>query len=142
MKIVPPQPHEDVPKFLSACDITCCPKIDCEENRAAFPIKVVEYLSMGLPTVCSSVGGISYIIEDEIDGFLVKPSDVNDLEKTLEGIILNPERAREIGENGRRKAEKEYSFDAIKKTVKEAVKGIIQTRERTIRKEQKSRRSP
>lgn len=126
VKIVPPQPHEDIPKFLSACDITCCPKIDCEENRAALPIKVVEYMSMGLPTVCSSVGGISYIIEHAVGGFLVKPGDLNDLEKTLEWVISNPECAKKVGKNGRRKAVKEYNFDAIENKVREAMKAIME----------------
>ena len=123
--VVPPQPHEQVPNFLSACDILCCPKIDCKINRAAHPIKVVEYLSMGLPTVCSSVGGITYTIEDGVDGFLVKPGDVKDLEDKLEWIILNPERSKEIGENGRKKAIEKYSYEAIENTIKRAISEII-----------------
>lgn len=123
--LLPPQPHEDVPRFLSACDITCCSKIDCEINRAAHPIKVVEYLSMGLPTVCSSVGGITYTIKDGVDGFLVKPGDVKDLEEKLEWIILNPERSKAIGENGRKKVIGKYSFEAIENTIKESIKEII-----------------
>jgi glycosyltransferase involved in cell wall biosynthesis len=123
--IVPPQPHEEVPKFLSACDITCCPKIDCAINRAANPIKVVEYLSMGLPTVCSAIGGIVDTIEDGVDGILVKPGDVNDLEEKLEWIIQNLERAKEIGENGRKKAIEKYSYEAIEDTIKRAISGIV-----------------
>lgn len=128
--MVPPQAHEDVPKFLSACDVTCCPKIDCEMNRAANPIKVVEYLSMGVPTVASAVGGITDTIEDRVDGFLVKPGDVKDLEEKLEWIILNPERAKEIGENGRRTAIEKYSFEAIEDTVKEAISEIVDRNKR------------
>ena len=123
--IVPPQPHEHVPKFLSACDITCCPKIDCAINRAANPIKVVEYLSMGLPTVCSAVGGIIDTIEDGVDGFLVKPGDVKDLEEKLEWIILNPELAKEIGEKGRKTAIDKYSYEAIENTIEQAISEII-----------------
>ena len=123
--MVPPQPHEDIPRFLSACDITCCPKIDCEINSAANPIKVPEYLSMGLPTVCSAVGGIVDTIEDGVDGFLVKPGDVKDIEEKLEWIILNPERAKEIGENGRKTAIENYSFEAIEDTIKESIIEII-----------------
>jgi glycosyltransferase involved in cell wall biosynthesis len=123
--LVPPQPHEEVPKFLSACDITCCPKIDCAINRAANPIKVVEYLSMGLPTVCSAIGGITDTIEDGADGFLVKPGDVKDLEEKLEWIILNPERAKEIGENGRKTAIEKYSYEAIENTIRKAISEIM-----------------
>jgi glycosyltransferase involved in cell wall biosynthesis len=123
--LIPSQPHEEVPKFLSAFDVLCCPKIDCEVNSAANPAKVVEYLSMGLPTVASAVGGITDTIEDGVDGFLVKPDDVKDLEEKLEWVILNPELAKEIGENGRRTAIEKYSYGAIEDTIREAISEII-----------------
>jgi glycosyltransferase involved in cell wall biosynthesis len=123
--LIPSQSHERVPRFLSAFDILCCPKIDCEINRAANPVKVPEYLSMGLPTVCSAVGGIIDTIEDGVDGFLIKPGDVKDLEEKLEWIILNPERAKEIGENGRRTVIEKYSYEAIESTIRQAVRGIV-----------------
>ncbi|RCV66152.1 Glycosyltransferase involved in cell wall bisynthesis [Methanophagales archaeon] len=119
------QPHEEVPKFLSAFDVLCCPKIDCEINRAANPVKVVEYLSMGLPTVCSAVGGITDTIEDGVDGLLVKPGDVNDLEDKLEWIILNPKRSKEMGENGRKTAIEKYSYEAIEDTIRQAISEIV-----------------
>ena len=122
---IPQQPHEGIPKYLSACDIACSPKIDCAENRAANPAKVVEYLSMGLPAVCSAVGGIVDMIEAGVDGFLVKPGDVKDLEEKLEWIILNPEHSREIGENGRRSAIEKYSYGAIKDTIRQAISEIV-----------------
>jgi glycosyltransferase involved in cell wall biosynthesis len=95
------------------------------DNRAANPVKEVEYLSMGLPTVCSAVGGINDTIEDGVDGFLVKPGDVKDLEEKLKWIILNPELAKKIGENGRRKAIKRYSYEAVEDTIRQAIRGII-----------------
>jgi glycosyltransferase involved in cell wall biosynthesis len=94
-------------------------------NRAANPAKVVEYLSMGLPTVCSSVGGIIDTIEYGVDVFLVKPGDVKDLEEKLEWIISNPERAKEIGENGRKTATEKYSFEAIEDTIKQAIGAVV-----------------
>ena len=127
--LIPSQLHEDVPKFLSAFDILCCPKIDCEINRATNPVKVPEYLSMGLPTVCSSFDWITNIIEDGGNGFLVKPGDVKDLEQKLEWIILNPERSREIGKNGRRAALEKYSFDTIENTIRQSIKEAMTTRE-------------
>ena len=128
--LISSQLHEEVPKFLSAFDILCCPKIDCEVNRAANPVKVPEYLSMGLPTVCSSVGGITDTIEDGIDGLLVKPGDVRDLEEKLEWIILNPERAKEIGGNGRKTAIEKYSYEAIEDAIRQAISEIINMKKR------------
>ena len=122
---IPPVLHAEVPDFLSACDILCSPKIDCEANRAANPIKVVEYLSMGLPTVCSSIGEVSLIIQDKDNGFLTEPGDVKDLEETLEWVILSPERAKAIGENGRKTAIEKYSSKALQDTIWQAICEIV-----------------
>lgn len=124
--LIPAQPHEEVPKFLSAFDILCCPKIDCEANRAANPVKVPEYLSMGLPAVCSAVGGITDTIEDGVDGLLVKPGDVKDLEEKLEWVILNPKRAKEIGANGRKTAIEKCSSKALQDTIEQAISDVIE----------------
>lgn len=121
----PPVLHAEVPDFLSACDILCSPKIDCEVNRAANPIKVVEYLSMGIPTVCSSIGEVPLIIEHNVNGFLTNPGDVKDLEEKLEWIIRNPERAKEIGENGRKTAIEKYSSKALQDTIGQAINECI-----------------
>ena len=124
MILIPSQPYESVPYFLSAFDILCCPKLDCEINRAANPIKVVEYLSMGLPSVCSSVGGILDTIQDKHDGLLVKPGDALDLEQKLEWIILNPDKAKKLGKCGREKAIRYYSLEAIEGLIRTALYDI------------------
>ena len=127
---IPPVLHAEVPRFLSACDILCSPQVDCEVNRACNPIKVVEYLSMGLPTACSSIGEVSLIIQDKVNGFLTEPGDVKDLEKKLEWIILNPERSKEIGENGRRTAIEKYSSNALQDTIWQAICEIVARKKR------------
>ena len=65
------------------------------------------------------------MIEDGVDGFLVRPGDVKDLEEKLEWIILNPERTREIGENARKKAVEKYSYEAMEDTIREAISEIV-----------------
>ncbi|OPX99806.1 MAG: Alpha-D-kanosaminyltransferase [Syntrophorhabdus sp. PtaB.Bin027] len=109
LTILPPQNHEDIPKFLSAFDILCCPKIDCEINRAANPVKVAEYLAMGIPTVASGVGGINELIMDNVEGFLTKPGDISDLERKLGWVIENIDLAKKIGVKGRSKIVEKYS---------------------------------
>lgn len=115
--LVPPQPHGEVPHYLSAFDILCCPKIDCEMNRAANPVKVMEYLSMGLPSVCSAVGEIQYVIDNGTNGFLVPPGDVDELCETFRWIIENPEESMAIGENGRKKVIQKYGYEAIEYSI-------------------------
>lgn len=122
---LPPVLHTEVPDFLSTCDILCSPKIDCAVNRAANPIKVVEYLSMGIPTVCSSIGEVSRIIQDTVNGFLTEPGDIKDLETTLEWVILNQKRSRDIGENGRQNTIEKYSSKAIEDKIGRVLSEVI-----------------
>ncbi len=60
-----------------------------------------------------------------MDGLLVKPGDVKDLEEKLEWVISNPERAKEIGENGRKTAIEKYSYEAIENTIKNTLEALI-----------------
>lgn len=120
--IVPPVIHSEVPNILSACDILCAPKLDTDVNRASIPIKVIEYLSMGLPTVTTTVGELNRIVIDKVNGFMAKPGDVGDLEAVLEEIILNPEHSQEVGRRGRVGIVNEFGIDAIENTI---VKSLI-----------------
>jgi len=122
--LVPRQPYESMPKYLSAFDIACSPKIDCEENRAANPIKIYEYMSMGLPMVISAVGEISNIIENGIDGFLVKPGDEDDLERILEYVIQNLNSLQGVGEKAREKIIKNYTQQVLSKKIRQALKEL------------------
>jgi glycosyltransferase involved in cell wall biosynthesis len=121
---IPLQPYELIPRYLSVFDIACSPKIDCEGNRAANPIKIYEYMSMGLPVVASAVGEISNVMENRVDGFLVKPGDANDLERTLEYIIQNLDSAKEAGRRAREKIIKRYTQQVISKTISDALKQL------------------
>lgn len=123
--LIPPQPYELMPKYLSAFDIACSPKIDCAENRAANPIKIYEYMSMGLPMVVSAVGETSNVIENGYDGFLVKPGDEDDLERTLEYVIQNLDSSRETGKRAREKIIKNYSQEVMLKRIENALKQLV-----------------
>jgi glycosyltransferase involved in cell wall biosynthesis len=81
-------------------------------------------MSMGLPAVVSAVGEISNIIENGIDGFLVKPGDEGNLETTLEYVILNLDSAKEAGERAREKIIKNYSQQVMLKKIGDALKQL------------------
>ena len=53
--------------------------------------------------VGSEVSPISTIVEDSVDGFLIRPADVSSLSQLLLSLFLNNISAEEVGQNARKK---------------------------------------
>lgn len=123
--IIPPQPYESMPAYLSALDIACSPKVDCPANRAADPIRVYEYMSVGLPVVASAMGETTNVIENGYDGFLVKPGDEDDLERILEYVIQNLDSLQEVRRKAREKVIKNYTQEVILKKLETHLKNLL-----------------
>ena len=123
--ILPPQPFEQMPNYLSVFDIACSPKKDLLVNRATVPIKIYEYMSMGLTTVISAVGETARIASDKKDIFLFKPDDPEDLEEILTQIIKNPDIALNVGERARKKMVDNFSEPALKGKIKLALSELM-----------------
>lgn len=115
--MVPRQPYHKIPEYLSVFDIACSSKLDCEENRAANPIKIYEYLSMGLLTVVSAVGEITEIIEPGKNGYLVKPGSAHDLEETLDQVLGKLNLSDQIGRNARNTIKDSFTKQNYEKVI-------------------------
>lgn len=123
--LLPPQLHEKMPDYLSVFDIACSPKIDCEENRAANPIKIYEYMSMGLITVSSSIGEVVNVINDGYNGYFVKPEDLEELETKLIYLVDNFDKIDGVGLNARNEIIKKYSIKVYLKKVDNILNRVI-----------------
>ena len=55
------------------------------------PISLLEAMALGLPVVSTNVGGISYIVEEKINGLLVNPDDNIKMGEKVKNIINDKE---------------------------------------------------
>ena len=76
----------DIAEFLSAIDVFVLPSL--WEGQ---PIALLEALAIGKPCIASSVDGIPEIIKNGVNGYLVNPTDVNELTRIMNLAIANPE---------------------------------------------------
>jgi glycosyltransferase involved in cell wall biosynthesis len=59
------------------------------------------------------------VIEDGVDGWLVKFGDVAGLAQQITRLILNPAEAKAIGARGYLKLQQRYTWDRIYRTVQD-----------------------
>ncbi len=76
-------------------------------------VALLQAAACGVPVVASGVGGISEIVQDGVNGFLVSPREPAELEQALLSLLLDSERAREMGRAGRVIVEQGFSIEAM-----------------------------
>ncbi len=74
-----------------------------------FPFAVMESFALGKPIVASRIGAIPELVSDGRDGLLASPGDAEDLADKLGRLLADKELARQLGREGRAKAEREWS---------------------------------
>ena len=79
----------------------------------AFGLVLLESMSQGTPVVASRVGGIPEFVEDGRAGLLVPPLDRDALGAAIRALWTDPERARRLGEFGRREVVPRFAWDDI-----------------------------
>jgi glycosyltransferase involved in cell wall biosynthesis len=86
--------NEAITSFLySDSDILVLPCKDIRDSNVRSPIKLFEYMSLGLPLLVSNVGQLSDIISDEQNGFIYQAGDVDSFYRKLKYIIDHPDLA-------------------------------------------------
>ncbi|MGI8170482.1 glycosyltransferase family 4 protein [Enterococcus lactis] len=51
------------------------------------PLSVLETMSYGIPNIASNIGGLSEVIKDGVNGFLVEPGDIEGMEKLIKSLL-------------------------------------------------------
>lgn len=81
----------------------------------SYPIKMFEYMSSGLPVISSNFPLWQSIIEGHHCGVCVDPEDPKAIADAISYFANNPEKAREMGENGLKAIREQYNWDIEKK---------------------------
>ena len=98
--------QEDVRPYLEAADVFVLPSFS-----EGFSISLVEAMLCGLPCIVTNQGGPSEIIEDQVTGFLINPSNPDQIQKAMQYYIqLSKKDRQQIGHNAKQAASK-YSID-------------------------------
>jgi glycosyltransferase involved in cell wall biosynthesis len=90
--------NENIPELLNRdSDILVLPYKNIPNSNIRSPIKLFEYMSLGLPMLGSNVGQLNEIIIDGHNGFLYKEGDSESLYRNLKYIYENYDFAAKVG---------------------------------------------
>ncbi len=89
---------------------------------------LLEAMAACRPIVASRVGGIPEIIEEGVDGYLVEPMDVDNLAERCRRLIESPDVARYMGEQGRKRVERDFSATVMADRVISVYKELLLSR--------------
>ena len=102
--------QEELFRFISLSSIGVILSHPSANNMDSSPNKLFEYMAAGLAIVASDFPLWRKIIDESRCGICVDPFDYIAVAKIINRLIENPEEATEMGENGRRAVEKNYSW--------------------------------
>jgi len=90
--------RKDIDEIMQVFDIFVLPSLNEGMGRV-----LVEAMAAGKPIVASNVGGIPDLVKPSENGLLVPPGDEKALADSIKRLIKNPEEAKLMGRNGRRR---------------------------------------
>ena len=126
--------REEAIALYSQATVFCCPSI-----YEPFGIINLEAMACGTPVVASAVGGITEVVVDGETGFLVDP-DLSDvfphdpkdadafatrLADGINKLIRDPVLAKRLGQAGRLRVEKKFSWQSIAVQTKELYEKLV-----------------
>ena len=100
---------ESETRDLQGFDIGLYPIQEDEWALGKSGFKAIQYMTVGIPAVCSPVGATCDIIEDGAQGFL--PQSAETWESRLSQLLADAELRRRMGEAGRSRAENWYCLE-------------------------------
>lgn len=111
---------DELAQVYKACDVFVYPSL-----RSMWGMGPTEAMAAGKPVVLSKLVGVSEVIEDNVNGFLIDYPDATSLADKTEVLIANPSLAVKIGQNA-------YNYVVDKLTWEKYAEGVERVFEKAL----------
>ncbi len=113
--------HDTLPDLYRAADLFVLPAVhDAKGNVDGLPNVILEAMASGLAVVGSRVSGLPTAIGEGVNGWLIEEGNVDELRRILPLALGDPQRLAAYGVAARRRAQREFSWDAVAARYREA----------------------
>jgi L-malate glycosyltransferase len=114
--------RQNVPEILACCDMAVLPS-----QAEGFSNALLEYMASGLPTIATDVGGNPEVIENGVDGLLVKPGDPTALADAISSLLKDPNLASQLGAAGRERVRRHFDFAQLTSNIDALYTDLLQS---------------
>lgn len=112
--------QSDVRPFLAISDVFTFPSY-----REGFPNVVMQAGAMELPCIVTNINGCNEIIENDVNGIIIPPKDIDVLYKAMEELMVNHKKRNRLLSNARKMVTDRYERKFVWEMLLEEYKNII-----------------
>lgn len=109
----------EVDEAALKCAYRECDAFVMPSRQEGFGIVFLEAMAFGKPVVGCDAGGVSDVIREGENGFLVEYGDAETLAQRLTALLTDAELRRAMGERGRRLFEQEFTMARLRRRLQE-----------------------
>ncbi len=77
------------------------------------PVSVMEAMALGLPVITTNIGGLPYLIDNEVDGILVQPNAIMAFVNPIINLLNTQKKGIILATNARKKVE-QFDWETVK----------------------------
>ena len=128
IKFVGYQSQAEVREYMQQTDIFVLPSF-----AEGVPVVLMEAMAAGVPVVATRVAGVSELVEDGVNGYLVSPSNVHLLANRIQRLLTDHKLREKIGRAGRAKVIKDFNIRHETKWLHRVMTAAFQGKVESIR---------
>lgn len=120
-------PYKDIPKYYMLCDVFVMPSREVRIRRhwfEGFGIVYLEANACGKPVIGGRSGGVEDAVIHGQTGLLVDPNSIKEISEALCLLLTDERYANRLGQNGKRRIERGFTWQKIARRFKAAMEQI------------------
>lgn len=116
-------PRTDAVRVVQACDVFAM-----SSTFEGLPIALLEAMAVGKPAVCTDVGGISAVIRDGREGFLVPSGHAEQLADRLVALARDPNLCAKMGKEALQRVHASFDIPVMVRRVEQVYCDVLKAK--------------
>lgn len=124
IKLLGKIPYQQVPQLVGESKVGILNHLPTHNYIHSLPIKLFEYLVMGVPVIASNFQNFKDVLEVNDCGVCVDPVDTEDISRAMKDLVSDETRRKQRGVNGRHVVHNDYNWEKEETRLIQAINAL------------------